>query len=58
MGIKVTYMQWWRAREYVRMLAMGRPEDHYKVLPWLCAAISRANPDSQGFVKLDGCRFK
>ena len=58
LGIKVSYMQCWRAREYVRMLAMGRPEDHYKLLPWLCAAITRANPDSRAFVELDGCRFK
>jgi len=51
-------MQCRRAREYVRMLAMGRPEDHYKLLPWLCAAITRANPDLRAFVELDGCRFK
>ena len=37
---------------------MGRPEDHYKLLPWLCAAITRANPNSRAFVELDGCRFK
>jgi len=53
MGMKVSYMQCLRAREYVRMLAMGRPEDHYKPLAWLCAAITRANPDSRAFIKLD-----
>ena len=58
MGIKVSYMQCWKAREYLRKLARGRPEDHYKLLPWLCAAITRANPDSRAFVELDGCRFK
>jgi len=58
LGMKVSYMQCWRAREYVRMLAMGRSEDHYKLLPWLCAAITWAKPDSRAFVELDGCRFK
>jgi len=37
---------------------MGRPEDHYKLLLWLCVVITRANPDSRAFVELDGCRFK
>jgi len=40
------------------MLAVEMPEDHYKLLPWLCAAITRANPDSRAIVELDGCRFK
>ena len=43
MGMKVSYMQCWRARENVRVLANGRPEDHYKLLPWMSAAILRAN---------------
>ena len=51
-------MQSWRAREYVRVLVMGKPVDHYKLLPWMCAAIERANADSRAFVELDGCRFK
>ena len=58
MGIKVSYMQCWRAREYVRVLANGRPEDHYKLLPWMCAAIVRANPDSRAFCELEGSRFR
>ena len=58
LGIKMTYMQAWRAREYVRLLVMGRPVDHYKVLPWLCAAIVRANPDSRAFCEVEGSRFK
>jgi len=37
---------------------MEKPVDHYKLLPWMCAAIERANPDSRAFVELDGCRFK
>jgi len=44
LGMKVSYMQCWRAHEYVTMLAMGRPEDYYKLLLWLCAAITGANP--------------
>ena len=58
LGMTLSYMQSWRAREYVRMLVMGKPVDHYKLLPWMWAAIVRANPDSRAFVELDGCRFK
>ena len=32
-GMKVSYMQCWRARAYVRLLANGRLEDHYNILP-------------------------
>ena len=52
MGMKVSYMQCWRAREYVRLLANGRLEDYYKLLPWMCTAIIRANPDSRAFCEL------
>ena len=41
-----------------RLLVMGRPVDHYKLLPWMCAAIERGNPNSRAFVKLEGVRFK
>jgi len=58
LGMKMAYMQAWRMREYVRMLVMGRPEDHYKVLPWMCVAIVRANPDSRAFCEVEGSRFK
>jgi len=33
---------------------MGRPEDHYKLLSWLCVAIARVNLDLRAFVELDG----
>jgi len=58
LGIKMTYMQVYRAREYVHLPIMGRSEDHYKVLPWMCVAIIRANPDSRAFCEVEGCRFK
>jgi len=32
LGIQLTYMQSWRAREFVRMMVLGRPVDHYKLL--------------------------
>ena len=54
LGIKLSYMQYWRAREYVRLLVIGKPVDHYKLLPWMCVAIVRANADSRAFVELDG----
>jgi len=57
-GMKVSYMQCWRAREYVRVLANGRPNDHYKLLRWMCGAIVRANPDSRAFCELEGSRFR
>ena len=57
LGITLSYMQSWRAREYVRMLVMGKPVDQYKMLSWMCVAIVRANADSRAFVELDGCRF-
>jgi len=58
MGMKVSNMQCWRAREYVRVLTNGRPEDHHKLLPWMCATIVRANPDSRAFCELEGSRFR
>jgi len=56
LGIKVSYMQCWRTREYLSMLAVGRLQNHYRLVLWLCAAITRANPNSRAFVELDGCR--
>jgi len=58
LGIMLSYIQSWRAREYVRLLVMGKAADQYKLLLWMCAAIVRVNPDSRAFVKLDGCKFK
>jgi len=58
LGITLSYMQSWTVREYVRLLVMGKSVEHSKLLPWMCAAIERANPDSRAFVELDGCRFK
>jgi len=57
-GITLSYMQSWRVKEYVRLLVIGKPVDHYKLLPWMCAAIVRANLDSRAFVEFNGCRFK
>jgi len=57
LGIMLSYMQSWRERDYVRLLVLEKPVDHYKLLP-LCAAIVRANADSKAFIELDGCRFK
>ena len=31
--------------------------DHYKLLPWICAAIERENPNSIAFMELEGSRF-
>jgi len=55
--IRLTYMQSWRAREFVRMMVLGRPDDHYKLLSWMCTAIVRANPRSVAVCELDGYRF-
>jgi len=40
------------------MLAMEKLEDQYKLVPWICVAIAKANLDSGAFFDLDGCRFK
>jgi len=37
---------------------IGKLVDHYKLLPWMCVAIVRANPDSRAFVEPEGCWFK
>jgi len=37
---------------------MEKLVNYYKLLPWMCAAIVRANPDLRAFIELDGCRFK
>jgi len=44
LGIRLTYMQLWRVREFVRIMVLGRPADYYKLLPLMYAAIVRANP--------------
>jgi len=33
LGMTLSYMQSWRVIEYVRLLVMGKPVDHYKLLP-------------------------
>ena len=58
LGMTLSYIQSWRAREYVRLLVMGKPVDHYKLRLWMCATIECRNPDSTAFVELDGCGFK
>jgi len=57
LGIPLTYMQSWQVREFVRMMVPGWQEDHYKLLPWMCAAIVRANPESATFYEIKECRF-
>jgi len=57
LGIRLTNMQSWRVREFVHMMVLGKPVDHYKLLPWMCAAIVRANPGSVAVCEVDGCRF-
>ena len=39
LDIHLTYMQSWRAREFVRMMVLGKPKDHYKLLPWMCVPL-------------------
>jgi len=58
LGIQLTYMQSWRAREFVQMMVLGRSEDHYKLLPWMCAVIVRANPESVTFCEVEESRFQ
>ena len=58
LGIRLTYIQSWRVREFVRMMVLGRPEDHYKLLSWMCAAIVRANPKSAAFCEIEECHFQ
>lgn len=58
LGVKLTYTQSWRARERVRMMVQGKPDDQYKILPWMCEAICRDNPGSTAICDLEGSRFK
>jgi len=39
------------------MMVLGGPDDHYKLLPWMCVAIVRANPGSLVFFEVEGSRF-
>jgi len=41
----------------VQMMVLDRPEDHYKLLPWMCAAIVRAKPESVAFLEVEDSRF-
>ena len=54
----LSYMQSWRAREYVLLLVIRKSVDQYKLLSWTCIAIVRTNLDSRAFMGLDGCRFR
>jgi len=40
------------------MVVLGPPEDHYKLLPWMCVAIVRANPESMTFCEVEDSRFQ
>ena len=40
------------------MMVLGRPKDHYKLLPWMCATIVRANPKSVAFCEVEESRFQ
>jgi len=44
-------------KEFVQMMVLGQLEDHYKLLPWMCAAIIRANSESVAFCEVEECRF-
>ena len=57
LGIRLTYVQSRRAREFLHMMVLGRPVDHYKLLSWMCAAIVRVNPASVLVYEVEGCRF-
>ena len=39
------------------MMVLGRPVDHYKLLPWMCAPMVRANPKPVAVCEVNGCRF-
>jgi len=39
------------------MMVFGRPVDHYKLLPWMCAAIVRANLGLVAICEIEGSRF-
>jgi len=32
LGVQLKYTQSWRTREFVRMMVLRRPDDHYKLL--------------------------
>ena len=51
LGMTLSYLQSWRAREYVRLLVMEKPVDHYKLFPWMCATIECVNSDLRTFVE-------
>jgi len=56
--LQLTYKQAWRVREFVYLLQLGRLVDYYKLLPWLCSIIVRANLNSRVFYELEDVRFK
>jgi len=57
LGIRLMHMQSWRAMEFVCMMVLGKPVDHYKLLPWMCMAIVWANSGSVTVCEVDGYRF-
>jgi len=40
------------------MMVLSRPEDHYKLLSWMCTIVFRANPESVAFCEVEDCRFQ
>ncbi|XWS65473.1 hypothetical protein CRYUN_Cryun05aG0115800 [Craigia yunnanensis] len=45
-GMGMTYHQAWSCKEQMMKLFLGKAEDSYKLLPWLCEQIMEADPQT------------
>ena len=43
--------------EFVRMMVLGRPVDHYKLLHWMCVAMVSVNPGLVAVCEVDEYKF-
>jgi len=57
LGIRLTSMQLWRVREFLRIMVLGKPEDYCKLLSWMCAVTIRASPRSMAFCEVHELGF-
>ncbi|XP_059626251.1 uncharacterized protein LOC132269179 [Cornus florida] len=42
--IKINYMQSWRTKEHAKEAIDGKPEDSYKLVPWMCQRLRESMP--------------
>ncbi|CAL9025821.1 unnamed protein product, partial [Prunus brigantina] len=53
MGVSISYVKAWRAREHALELVRGSPEESYAILPSYCAMLEAKNPGTITHIETD-----